>query len=73
MWKVRGENLDSLTSTNIPSESALEEWIAKDPTVLGEDLLVMGRQVQVEDVKDKLDLLAIDGSLNTVPNSIIGT
>jgi hypothetical protein len=38
----------------------------KHPEILGEDPLIIGRQVQVEEVKDRLDLLAIDKDLNTV-------
>jgi hypothetical protein len=66
MWSVEGGNLEPLNGKKISMESALEDWIRKNPMVLGEDLLVIGRQVEVEEVKDKLDLLAIDGKLNTV-------
>lgn len=66
MWRIQGRDLKPLNGAEIPSESFLEDWIARDSTILGEELLTIGRQVQVEDVKDRLDLLAIDRDLNTV-------
>jgi hypothetical protein len=66
MWRVEGSDLQPLSTTKLSSETILEEWISRNPTILGEDLLIIGRQVQVEDVKDKLDLLAVDSNLNTV-------
>jgi len=66
MWKVQGKELKPLSGASIPLEEKLEDWIAKNPEILGEDLLVIGRQVQVEEVKDRLDLLAIDKDLNAV-------
>lgn len=47
-------------------ESHLEEWIEKDVTILGEPLLIIGKQVTIEDVKDRLDLLALDPQGNSV-------
>ena len=41
-------------------EAHLEDWIESDPGLLGEPLLIIGRQVTIPDVKDRLDLLAID-------------
>jgi hypothetical protein len=43
------------------SETQLEEWIVKRPELVGEDLLVVGRQLHefAEDA-DRLDVLAID-------------
>jgi len=66
MWRVEGQDLKTLRESKIPSESELEDWISKNPTLLGEELLVIGRQVTVEGVKDRLDLLAIDSNLNAV-------
>ncbi len=50
----------------IRSESELEDLVARRPEILREDLMVIGRQVQVEELKDRIDLLAIDSNLNTV-------
>jgi hypothetical protein len=38
-------------------EEQLEEWIEAQPEILGEPFLIIGRQVQIADVKEKLDLL----------------
>jgi hypothetical protein len=66
MWKIQGKELQPLSSTKIPLEEKLEDLVAKHPEILGENLLIIGRQVQVEEVKDRLDLLAIDEDLNVV-------
>ena len=41
-------------------EQNLENWIAADPSLLGEPLLVVGRQAMIPDVRDKLDILRLD-------------
>ncbi len=41
-------------------EANLEEWAERNPEILGEELLVIGRQVSVDSGKDLIDLLAID-------------
>jgi len=66
MWQVEGRDLKPLRESEIPSESELEDWLSKNPALLGEELLVIGRQVMVEGIKDRLDLLAIDSDLNVV-------
>lgn len=47
-------------------ESDLENWIEREPAVLGEDLLVIGRQVDIDRGKHKMDLLALDLAANLV-------
>jgi hypothetical protein len=47
-------------------EEHLEDWIVADPTILGEPLLVIGRQVLIPDTKDRLDVLAVDPQGNSV-------
>jgi hypothetical protein len=47
-------------------EEDLEDWIENDPSILGEDLLVIGRQILIPEVRDKIDLLALDTNGNTV-------
>ena len=46
-------------------EKDVENWVERCPEILGEELLIVGRQVGVDDGKDRIDLLAIDkqGSL----------
>lgn len=45
----------------------LQEWIAKEPSVLGEKLLIIQKEFDgFKDTKERLDLLAIDTSGNLV-------
>jgi hypothetical protein len=39
-------------------EENLEDWVISDPSILGEPLLIIGRQVLIPDIKDRLDILA---------------
>jgi RecB family endonuclease NucS len=41
-------------------ESQVEAWVAQRPEMLGEPLLVIGRQVALDRGKDRIDLLALD-------------
>ena len=47
-------------------EKDLEDWIMADPSILGEPLLLLGRQVAIPDIGDKLDILALDPQGNAV-------
>lgn len=46
-------------------ESQVESWVAQRPEMLGERLLIIGKQVALDTGKDRIDLLALDdeGSL----------
>lgn len=61
----------SLTRTSIGEQEFLEndlrEWILDEPqSILGENVLIIGREVTVKDIRDAIDLLAIDRDGNTV-------
>lgn len=64
LWKITDKGPSKVKETKLKEEKLLEEhlesWIAKDPSILGEPLLVFGRQVIIPDTKDRLDLLAVD-------------
>jgi len=64
LWKITDKGPSVVKQTKFKQENLLEEhleeWIATDPTLLGEPLMVFGRQVMVPDTKDRLDLLALD-------------
>ncbi len=64
LWKIKNNEPTKVAETKFKKENLLEEnleeWIAKDPSILGEPLLIIGRQVLIPDTKDKLDLLALD-------------
>ena len=54
----------------------LQEWIAKNPDVLGEDLLIIQKEFQgFNDTKERLDLLALDkeGGLVIIENKLDNT
>jgi len=59
LWGVHNEALALLPKHKLDNEDRLETWIAQDPSLLGMNILVIGRQV-VTDFGKKIDLLAID-------------
>lgn len=58
IWRVDGAP-QRMPSAKLPLESKLEELIERDPTILGEALLFIGRQVPTAHGKF-IDLLAVD-------------
>ena len=60
LWRVDGQKAKTLRPVPMPSESALEEMIETAPDILGETLLIVGRQVPTAH-GGRIDLLAIDG------------
>jgi hypothetical protein len=65
MWRIDGDEPRALTATRLPAERELHEFLKRDPSLLGERLLVIGSEV-VTPYGPRLDLLAIDadGNLN---------
>ena len=70
LYKVSGEGgVSEVAVTTMADESLfeaqVEDWVAARPEMLGEKLVVVGRQVMVDGGKDRIDLLALDqdGSL----------
>jgi hypothetical protein len=70
LWKITDKGSEKVIETTPKQEKLLEEkleeWIANDPSILGEQLLILGRQVLIQDTKDRLDLLAVDPQGNAV-------
>lgn len=64
LWRITEKGPSKVKETKFKQEKLLEEhlenWIANDPSILGEPLLIFGRQVIIPDTKDRLDLLAVD-------------
>ena len=64
LWQIQSGSPKNVQETNLRLEGKLEQdledWIAADPQILGEPLFVIGRQILVKGVRDKLDLLALD-------------
>jgi len=59
LWKVDGNDLSEINTATLDKEERLENWITKDPSILGVDLLLIGRQVTSE-YRGRIDLLAIN-------------
>lgn len=65
LWHVKGAELVELRSKPLDTEERLENWLANDPSLLGIDVLVIGRQV-VTDHGGRIDLLGLDRDGNCV-------
>lgn len=60
LWRVVQETeLKELPTSSLETEYILEDWISKDSSLLGMELLMIGRQVTT-DFGGRIDLLAID-------------
>lgn len=60
LWEISSEQeLSEVTSTEIPLEGRLEDWLESDISMLDANLLVIGRQVRT-DFGGLIDLLCID-------------
>lgn len=59
LWRADGPDQKRLTPSGVGLESQLEDWIEKDPLLLGERLLLIGRQVPTAH-GGFIDLLAVD-------------
>jgi hypothetical protein len=70
IWKITPEGPEKVPDTKLHHEDLLErhleDWIIADPSLLGEPLLVIGQQVTIPDVRDRVDILALDPEGNTV-------
>ena len=65
LWQVAGQSLVEFHSTNLDNEQRLEDWITADPSILGMDVAIFGRQVQTP-FGGRIDLLGIDRDANCI-------
>jgi hypothetical protein len=70
-WKITTNNKpEKVSATKLKNEHILEkhleDWIESSSDILGEALLIIGRQIIIPEVKDRLDLLALDPNGNAV-------
>lgn len=65
LWQVESDQLVTVPTSRPDLEDRLEEWIANDPSILGMELLLIGRQVQTQ-YGGRIDLLGIDQLGNPV-------
>ena len=61
MWRIDGDEPRALTASALPAEKDLHEFLKRDPSLLGERLLVIGSEV-ITPFGPRLDLLAIDAA-----------
>ncbi len=60
LWRIGDKKaLKELPASSLEAESILEDWIAEDSSLLGMELLIIGRQVTT-DFGGRIDLLAIN-------------
>lgn len=67
--KIIKVNKKSFKDLGFEERHHLQEWIAKEPSSLGEDLLIIQKEFDgFSDTRERLDLLALDkeGNLGTV-------
>lgn len=67
MWEISKEDkpveVDTEKFGRVNLEDRLESWIEKNPSILGEKLLIISRQYVLPNT-EKVDLLAVDGDGN---------
>ena len=59
LYRIKDGKLNEVRRSSLSNESMLQEWIANDPRLLGQDLLVIGREVPTVN-RGRIDILAID-------------
>jgi hypothetical protein len=59
LWLVQGQDLLEFKRKVLNDEQQLENWVVKDPSVLGFNILLIGRQVTTGN-GGRIDPLAID-------------
>jgi hypothetical protein len=70
LYRITEHGPSEVSGTSLPDESLyeknVEDWVEAKPDILGEQLLIIGRQVPLDEGKDRIDLLAIDKAANLV-------
>ncbi|GAH92576.1 unnamed protein product, partial [marine sediment metagenome] len=60
LWKIaQQDNLMEINKTKLDMEDRLENWLEKDISIISNELLVIGRQIET-DFGGVIDLLCID-------------
>lgn len=59
LWEIKGKEIHEAEESNLSLESRLEDWIEKDPGILGIEICIIGRQVATG-YGGYIDLLGID-------------
>lgn len=70
IWKITDGGPVPVAETGLQQESLLEkhleDWIMANHDLLGERLMIIGHQVMIPDVRDRIDVLALDAQGNAV-------
>ncbi len=59
MWKIQQGNLVAVQKGKLAQEAQIEDWVANDPSILGLDVLIFGRQVSTAH-GGRIDLLGLN-------------
>ncbi|HEY3672021.1 MAG TPA: hypothetical protein VGN51_13875 [Acidimicrobiia bacterium] len=66
LFQVHDHGVEAVETTTMLGEDLyekhFEDWVEQRSALLGEELLIVGRQVELDDGKDRIDLLALDKS-----------
>ncbi|MGA2345741.1 MAG: endonuclease NucS domain-containing protein, partial [Candidatus Sulfotelmatobacter sp.] len=65
LYQINGRELVPIGRTRLETEDQLQEWIARDPRLIGMDVLVLGREV-FTDFDGRIDILGLDRDGNLV-------
>ena len=67
LYRITGNMLRPLARSRLANEAALQRWVSDDPSKVGLDVLVIGREVPTEN-GGRIDILAInrDGNLSII-------
>ena len=70
LYRILDHEVTEVAETSVIDEALyekdVEDWVSAMPEILGEPLIIIGRQVQVDEGKDRIDLLALDKSASLV-------
>jgi len=65
LWRVAEQSLIEIPPANLDNEQKLENWIVADPSILGMEIAIVGRQVQTP-FGGRIDLLGLDRDANCI-------
>ncbi|AFL90551.1 putative nuclease of the RecB family [Terriglobus roseus DSM 18391] len=65
VYAIEDGELKDLPHSKLKKEDDLQRWIANDPSVLGLDILVLGREIST-DFRGRIDVLGLDAEGNLV-------
>lgn len=69
LWKIEGKSLKEISKKTFMEqhfEKELEGWVEKDISLISDDLIVIGRQVETFKPNSSIDILCLDREGNTV-------